>query len=349
VFAIVNYFEFFKTPSVKTGGVFLFKHSNKIMGNLIKPSIYKPKLLSLRDFHEKRNKILIWHDKGGLGDVLMQRMIFADFKKTCPEADLIFACLPEYMDAVKDHPCISEVIDSRKVNISDYINHYNTCVSIADRYEHLNAPFCLDHRADIWAKYCGVNLTKHDMQFRFDSVQVEDCRNKLKQYNSDKPIVLFSPISKMATKTLLPFQIQAVVDATKDYNLIGIHNKEIKELTNLGIPSIYGTTIKEWMLNIAASDYVISVDTSTFHMAGGLSKPLVGIFTFADGDAYGKYYPNMELIQLHRKNGNWDCGPCFKFANCYKSNKAQKPCLTEISPEMIKDGIHRLFKRFPFK
>lgn len=359
------------------------------MGELRRAAAPKPKPLGLRDFYNKRNRILIWHDKGGLGDVLMQRMMFEDFKTLCPDADLIFACLPEYMDAARDHPCISEVIDSRNVNINEYCVHYNTCVTIADRYENNNAPFCVEHRSDIWAKYCGVELARHDMCFRLSRQNVENCKNALRRLprrniplsdnclplktndggidgsrtngivestgetkgkdttNKTKvPIVLFAPVSKMAVKTLLPWQIEAVIEATKDYHLVGLHNREVNELTRLGIPGVYNANIKDWMCYIAAADYVISVDTATFHMAGGLKKPLVGIFTFADGKAYGKYF-DFVLVQKHRDNGNWDCGPCFKFGDCPKCNKTPKPCLTELSKEEIQAGIKNMFDRWP--
>jgi len=45
-------------------------------------------------------------------------------------------------------------------------------------------------------------------------------------------------------------------------------------------------------------------------LAGGLGKPLCGIFTFADGKIYGKHY-DFVLVQKHRDNGNWNCGSCF--------------------------------------
>jgi len=343
----------------------------QIMGERRKKpaSIPKPKPLGLREFHNKRNRILIWHDKGGLGDVLMQRMLFEDFQAACPEAELIFACLPEYMDAARDHPCIKEVIDSRTVNLNEYCLHYNTCVSIADRYEHNNAPFCLEHRSDIWAKYCGMELARHNMCFRFPRKSIEESREKLRVLasNSDRgtgrprgtgsedsqrkgrlPIVLFAPVSKMAVKTLLPSQIEAVEEVTRDCHLIGLHNREIADLTRLGIPGVYQATVKEWMAYIAAADYVISVDTATFHMAGGLKKPLVGIFTFADGKAYGKHF-DFVLVQKHRDNGNWDCGPCFKFMSCPKCTKSiQKPCLTELSKEELQAGVRAMFERWPW-
>lgn len=276
----------------------------------------------------------------------MQRMLFQDLRNMCPDAKLIFACLPEYMDAAKDHPCIDEVIDSRTVDANNYCIHYNTCVSIADRYENNNAP-CPEHRSDIWAKYCGFELTSHEMDFRIEKDLLDKCKIKINSFfDTKKPIVLFSPVSKMIVKTLLPEQMEAVKEATKDYNLIILHNREIESLKSLNVPGIYNATIKEWMAYIAVSDYVISVDTACFHMAGGLKKPLVGIFTFADGKAYGKHF-DFILIQKHRDNGNWDCGPCFKFADCKKCNKPQKPCLTELTKEEIQEGIKLMFDKWP--
>jgi len=352
-------------------GVFLCAYSYRNMGERRKkPEIVpKPKPLGLREFHNKRNRILIWHDKGGLGDVLMQRMLFEDFQAICPEAEFVFACLPEYMDAAKDHPNIKEVIDSRTVNLNEYCIHYNTCVSIADRYEHNNAPFCLDHRSDIWAKYCGVELARHDMCFRLPPGNIKACRERLRTLAGEagagaragdsttaakmgRPIVLFAPVSKMAIKTLLPWQMEAIKEAVeetqKEVSIVGLHNREISDLTHLGIPGVYQATILEWMSYIAAADYVISVDTATFHMAGGLKKPLVGIFTFADGKAYGKHF-DFVLVQKHRDNGDWDCGPCFKFMNCPKCTRSlQKPCLTELSKAELQAGVRAMFDRWPW-
>lgn len=318
------------------------------MPQLIRKKSHTPKSLSLREFHEKHNKILIWHEKGGLGDVLMQRMMIDDFQRTMPEAEIVFACLPEYLDAAKDHPHVTKVLDSRHINPNDYVICYNTCVTMADRYENYLAPNCTDHRSDIWARSCGVKLENHDMRINLSSTLIQTGRERLERLRKPgTPLVAFAPVSKMLTKTLLPHQLKAVVDVTKDYTLFGLHTQEIQELTALGVPGIYKSTILEWMSYINAADYVISVDTAAFHLAGGLKKPLVGIFTFADGKAYGKYF-DFVLVQKHRDNGDWACGPCFKFGDCPKSRTQPKPCLTEISACELESGIRQMFQRWPW-
>lgn len=318
------------------------------MGEL-KKKIYQPLPLSIKDFYNKRNNILFWHDKGGLGDVFMHRMLFDDVKKTIPDAEIVFACLPEYMDAAQDHPCISKVIDSRTVDPQDYICWYNTCVTIADRHENKRAPFCLDHRSDVWAAYCGLTLEKHDMNIVLDPVLHARVKERLKRYREQgKALIGFAPVSKMITKTLLPHQLEAIVEATKDHVLLAYHKEELDTLKKLNIETINHISLKELMCHFYEMDYVISVDTAAFHLAGGLKKPLVGIFTFADGKAYGKHF-DFVLVQKHRDNGNWDCGPCFKFGDCPKCRKPQKPCLTELTKEELQEGVKEMFNRWPWE
>lgn len=296
----------------------------------------------LKEFYEKRNKILIWHERGGLGDVLMQRMLFEDIKFYVPDAKITFACLPEYFDAVKDHPFIEDVIDSRTVNVKDFGVNFNTCVTIADKHEGKEAPCCERHRSDIWSEECcGFKLQNHNMHIKISEDIKEKSRKKLESYRiNDGPLIIFCPISAMINKTLLNWQIEGIRDSLKDKcNLIGLHKKNINQ-----IPCIFGCSLIEWMGYIDAADGIISVDTAAFHLAGGLKKPLVGIFTFINGVVYGQYF-DFILVQKHRKDGNWDCGPCFKFMSCPKCKTNPKPCLTELTIEEIINGIEKMLKK----
>ena len=275
---------------------------------------------------------------GGLGDVLIHRMLFEDVKALIPNTYIVFACLPEYMSAVQDHPYIDEIVDSRTVNPNDYIICYNTCVTVADRYEYISAP-CQEHRVDIWGKYIGLELKNHNMHFNFD---LEYGKNQLKEINNGKPTIAFIPTSAMASKSLNSCQIQGILSKLTNFNVFGINKKMIPEFE--GLPFFTGQTIPQWMSIIAAADYVVSVDTAAFHLAGGLGKPLTGIFAWSDGKVYGKYF-DFILVQKHRDNGNWDCGPCFKFNNCPKAKGARKPCI-EFSVDEIYEGIEKMLKKW---
>jgi len=113
-----------------------------------RPEQAKP-TIGIRDFYNKRKKVLIQRSVGGLGDILMHRMMFEDFKKLLPNAEVHFACPAMYHEAVIDHPFIDKVLDSNVVNYHDYIIHYNTTTACG-RWEMKMAPMSGKHRSDIW-------------------------------------------------------------------------------------------------------------------------------------------------------------------------------------------------------
>jgi ADP-heptose:LPS heptosyltransferase len=304
--------------------------------------------LKICDFYEKRNKILIIRSVGGLGDILMHRMMFEDFHKLMPDAEIHFACPSKFHDAVRDHPFITKVLDSEKVSRHDYIISYNTTTACG-RYEMRLAPFSGDHRSDIWANHCGVNLTSHDMHVHLSEDEIKRGREKIEeQRDRDGPSVVIAPISAMENKNLMDHQLGPLVDGLRErgYFPFGMHTTPIELLVKKDVPHIYGVDLRTWMAVIKCADYVISVDTAAFHLAGGLRKPLVGIFTFADGVVYGKHF-DFFLVQRHRNNDpTWTCGPCYNWGLCPKTKCNPKPCLTEITANMILDKADAMFEKW---
>ena len=57
----------------------------------------------MRDYYSRRNRILVVRDVGGLGDILMQRMMFEGFKRVMPECHLTWAVPQIYLQAASHH------------------------------------------------------------------------------------------------------------------------------------------------------------------------------------------------------------------------------------------------------
>ena len=318
--------------------------------------------LSLQQFYDRRNRVLIIRSSRGLGDILMHRMIFEDFKKLMPDMHLTFACQPHYHDVVRGHPFLDAVVDCNAVNRENYMVSYDTsqcCIF----WESAKAPHADKNRADIWAEHCGVKLTTHDMHVPFisqDMIQFGDFQVKQAKgmstsiYKKDSPNVLLAPIAYEPIRSLPKGIIAGAVEYLRARGcfVYSTHHEQLSILDDLGVPVLKGYKIPQWFSFIHAADYVVSVDTSVFHYAGGIKKPLVGVFTHVDGKYRGQYY-DFVLVQKHRDNGDWPCGPCYNYTMCtHPKGKGtgwdqKKPCWSELTLEMVIEGIEKMFARWP--
>ncbi len=325
-----------------------------------RPPRKEPQLpaVSVKQFYERRNKVLVVRKLGGLGDILMHMMMFEDFKRLMPEMHLVYACPLGFHDVVKGHPFIDEIVDSATVNVKDYPISFDT-TNCCIRYELGNHPDkVLKHRTDIWAEHCGVLCTKHNMHLTVPENVAEWGKNKVKSLKSNIPAgpsVMFVPLSYDPHRSLQEVQIRQVVEGLRARGcfLYSAHTRPVNSLDVLKVPVVTDADVSQWLGLVNAADYVVTVDTSAYHAAGGLKKPMVGIFTYIDGYVRGQYYDHI-LVQKHRYNGDWDCGPCFNWQACTKIKKnspdnVMRPCLTEITGHMIMEGVDRMFERWPWK
>lgn len=306
------------------------------MFKLVKKKQKSP--VSLRDHYERRNKILIKRRTGGFGDILMTRMLFEDFSKKLPEFDFTFTCPKDFLEMAKNNPYV-KTIDLSQIKEEEYGSVYDI-TTVCRVYESKHGTKSTKHRSDIWAEYCGIELTNHNMHLSTSREMDSICQKTLEKINTHKkPKILLSTQSTSCSfgvsKSLTIEQIKELVENLKDkYFLYTIHNQKQAIYDELPVEQIINIHPQAWISLVNLADYVISVDTATFHIAGGLKKPLVGIFTFTDGKLYGKYF-KFKLVQKHRDNKDWDCGPCYNVYCCKKSCNFPKPCLTELSVQNI--------------
>ena len=324
-----------------------------IMANVIRkkiPKFKKEKNISLRDFWEKRNQILIKRDVYAIGDYFMHRMLFEDIKKLNSELIIHFACQPKYFDCLKDHLYLDKLVDCNTVDSADYVVDYDTSTACT-RYEDALGPLAIMHRSDIWANHCGFELQSHNMHIKISPESAAMASQTLANFKQEgKPIVLFCPHSANRDKDISTDQIRFLANYLKEKNCVvfSMNHFEPPLLRELNIPVLTNLAHTDLVALVHAADYVVTVDTAFYHIAGGLGKPLLGIFGYIDGKVYGKYYQS-EFIQKHRDNGDWDCGPCgYHHGRCPKpmTHPFLQRCLTDITPEMICDGVDRMFKRW---
>jgi ADP-heptose:LPS heptosyltransferase len=307
----------------------------------------KSNALSLRDFYKRRNNVLILRDSGGLGDILMLRMIFEDIKRVMPDAHISVAIPTNYHRAMFWHPFIDRVLNSKEVDENNFGISYNVTTACV-RYEMKIRPKADRHRAEIWSAYCGYRLTKANMHLCLPKLMEAYARKKLQEKVKErgKGYVCFSPISAMVSKDLDSQQMKGVLKGIQEmgYSPFILHYKPIE---GIDCP-VFSVQHDEWLALINASDYVVTVDTAALHAANGFQKPTVAVFSWADGKVYTKFHDKCILIQRHRDHTpDWTCGPCYDHPRCPKTNNPRKPCITEITADEVLNAFTQLIKRYP--
>lgn len=302
--------------------------------------------MNIVNYYNKRNKILLNHKLGGLGDVFLSRMLIKQIRSQVSNCTLDYACLPIYFDAIKDHPLLDNVIDSNTVDPNEYGLELDISVKLPDEIERKESINCKRSRVEIWADL--YNIKKNfDMMLKAN----EETKTKISELvpKKDKRLVGICPVSRMIIKSLSHQQQEDIINCLRKFNidLIGIHNKKLPAFEKLNVPVFHNLSIKELIALIDHCDYIVSVDTATFHIGGGLKKPLMGIFTYTDGYLYGKHYDKV-VVQKHRLfDPTWTCGPCYAKESCPKSSLPTKPCLTELTIKDFIKGIEKLFNIWP--
>lgn len=307
--------------------------------------IIKPRLVRTGGSGEG---VLVRRGLGGLGDILMHRMIFRDLKASLNGERLHFACPAQYVPAVSDHPYIDSVMALEEARPEEYRRVYDT-TKVCMETECARAPLSSPHRSDIWAAACKVRLNDHSMHFRLTDAELTAGRDAVDAVRKrGRPAVAIAPLSAWVGKDLNEVQANVVVEGAERLGLspFGIHSARIPWLR---CPTVVPDGIRHWLAVVAAADYVVSVDTSVFHAAGGMGRPLVGVFSYADGKVYGKYF-DFVLVQRHRDHTpGWTCGPCYNWTKCSRcpSSQLRKPCIEDISGAEVAGALRELLRHSP--
>jgi len=303
-------------------------------------------------YYKSKNNVCILRKSGGLGDLLLARVLFENLKNQYPEFNYTFAIPNSYQELGKNHPYISNVIDYNSYNSDDYVTTFDITTCCA-KYESINRIDAVLNRCEIWANHIGVNIEKFNMFLPNFINNKQKFYEKLKMlgYKDGQKIVAFSPYSAVPIRNLTSEVIKNIIEvfSHKDIFLFVLNHIPILELNFL--PFIKGFNFLEVMLYVQLSDAIITTDTGILHCAGGYEKNTIGIFNYTNGKVVGKFYKNMILVQKNSDNDkDWKCGPCNDYNLCkYPVVNHTLECARQINKKMIDEAAVRLYEKLSIK
>lgn len=304
---------------------------------------------TLKEHYLCRNKVLLKRREGGYGDILVSRMLCEDMHRIMPDIELTYGCVDRYKSIMQKHP-YAEIVGLNGLDESKYGSIYDISIACAIHESTTGIKNSMN-RSDVWAKHCGYTLTKHNAYLKKEND--EQYRELINKENLEKkPTILFVPSSidydYGRSKSLLYNLAYDVVKVLREmgFYVYSTNSENISALNDLNVKQYIRPHEKDWIGIVGAADYILTIDTATLHIAGMLEKPLIGIFGHTNGKLVCKYYDHV-LVQKHKDDGNWPCGPCYVYHSCTKSNEEIKPCISELTTEEIIAGVKKAIIRWP--
>jgi len=279
-------------------------------------------------------KLLLIRKYGGLGDILIQSMIFPMLTDQYPDIRVEYAVPRQY----------HSLFEGTGVALRSYEEVFNgettfhrgtvreELLSEFDLIEDLSipchvwenffvayggidqgSPLKWRNRLDMWARWFGLQVVNPRTCIRLRDQEIAEARTR---FPKGGKVALVSPFAANQTKSY-PWLRELWAALKHDgWTPVGLHSGDVP-----GIASLRSLTIRQMGAACAAADVVISVDTATFHWGGILGRPTVGVFNVNDGATYCRYYPTAVAVQtcdtpcINVRYGNRNGNGCPKHVN----------------------------------
>jgi heptosyltransferase-3 len=168
----------------------------------------------------------------------------------------------------------------------------------------------------------------------------------------DEKIVFFHAQSRWSFKEIPNKTSSEVIDSLikKNYQVILSGSKddykknlEISSLCTYKPVILNSTSLIETTSAMEISDYVVSVDSMTIHMASALKKPVIAIFGPTDDKVWRPNKTKFEIVALDKNySPKFKCRPCLD-AGCEGSKVSE--CLTEMPSKFITEKTLQFIKK----
>ena len=144
------------------------------------------------------------------------------------------------------------------------------------------------------------------IKYQADSSSLEQLTPIMKTIRSrGKPVLLFHRTSTSPIRMMSPARARQMIGEiikSSDYFVVTADQLEYQNKYFMDL-SRYSQNLEQFAAIISQVDAVITVDTSTYHLADAFSTPTVALFTTINPEYRVKYYPFVESIMLEEENG----------------------------------------------
>lgn len=285
--------------------------------------------------------ILVLRRYGGLGDIVMQSMLFPDIRRNFPSSRIIYA-IPKQFHALFDG-CADgvEIMDSSEIDhvlprliVSGQYGFIGDISSSCAEYEvkALQRSGRVDkERPDIWAESMGIRLTEHSTCLRLSVDEL---------YRGELGKGRIGVVTHSASPDRAYPYGQELIDALNEagYKPLMIHSHDLKYER---CEKLVNADLRTLMATIGNLDAMIAVDTGPMHIAGVFGIPVVGIFGVTDYRVRLSYY-RATGIQGKCKE---DKLPCWgsRSSFCKRGNTGIADCMFIPVPEILRslEGLLR--------
>ncbi|MFA9373922.1 MAG: hypothetical protein ACERKK_07165 [Poseidonibacter sp.] len=172
-----------------------------------------------------------------------------------------------------------------------------------------------ENNIDIWLNKFGIDYHKVSDELKYNELSLkhyipsESLKNKINNAKERSKLILFHPYSADINKSMpqdIAFKILKKLLVKTDYIIVSTLNINSKftddRYINLSKDS---KSFDDYAYIVSNMDFILTTETSTFHIADAFLIPTVVIFTKTNIKEKIKYYKYTKAIELHDESINY--------------------------------------------
>ena len=302
-----------------------------MLENVIKNFDYSGEIMNfdkeIKKILSDNPKILIMRD-GAAGDIIMSVPAVHELKRRIPNANVVYATIPELMDLLAGIECIDEIMSIHEVELNG-TQGYDFIINWCRTVENYSIPRNKEHRIDSFAAHLGMMLQDKKTELHIADEVKEKIINMMGKEKSGQNIGIVLQTHSWWRDYPLNKYVDVIKELTRrlpEANLILIDTQELcgdhlkNECPDANIIDTTGKTESfiEAAAVVSMCDIIITPDTGLVHAAGALGIPAVVIMGCISPDVRISTYDNMIAVY---PVGRVDCVPCFSHQSTWSERE----------------------------